>query len=58
MPDNSYRRDARGRLVFEMFGVPAGSYPSICADLIESFHLEPVGTLVSDLEALTKPLLA
>jgi hypothetical protein len=48
VPDNSFHRDASGRLTFEMFNVPADSYPAICNDLVAALHLVPVGTLVTD----------
>lgn len=48
MSDNSFHRDASGRLTFEMFNVPADSYPAVCKDLVAALHLVPVGTLVTD----------
>lgn len=48
MPDNSFHRDASGRLTFEMFSVPAGNYPAVCSDLVGALQLVPVGSLVSD----------
>jgi hypothetical protein len=37
MPDNSFHRDASGRLSFDLFNVPSDRYSEICDDL------EPVG---------------
>ena len=48
MPDNSFHRDATGRLTFEMFRLPADSYPAVCTDLMASLHFVSIGTLVTD----------
>jgi hypothetical protein len=48
MANNSFYRDASGRLTFEMFNLPADSYRVVCNELVASFHLEPLGTPVSD----------
>lgn len=48
MPDNSFHRDASGRLTFEMFNVPADSYRAVCNDLVAALHLVSVGTVVTD----------
>jgi hypothetical protein len=48
VPDNSFHRDASGRLTFEMFDVPADSYRAICNDLVAALRLVPIGTLVTD----------
>jgi hypothetical protein len=48
MPDNSFHRDASGRLTFEMFSVPGDSYQAICNELVAALLLVPLGTPVSD----------
>jgi hypothetical protein len=39
MPDNQFRRDASGRLCFEMFRVPSEVYPDIVGELRDTFGL-------------------
>src|SRR5262249_30748926 len=52
VPDNSFHRDASGRLTFEMFNVPADSYPAVCKDLVAALHLVPIRTLVTDFRSI------
>jgi hypothetical protein len=48
VPDNQFLRDASGRLTFEMFRVPAGSYCTVCSALMSAFRLVPETTLVTN----------
>lgn len=41
MPDNQFYRDARGRLTFEMFRVPADRYRAVRDAVVSSFQLVP-----------------
>ena len=41
MPDNQIRRDASGRLTFEMFHVSADSYRAVRDAVVSAFQLEP-----------------
>jgi hypothetical protein len=52
VPNNWFRRDASGRLTFEMFNVPGDCYRDVCSELVASFHLVPLGTAVGDLVSL------
>jgi hypothetical protein len=48
VPDDSCHRDASGRLTFEMFNIPADSYPEVCNDLVGALNLVPLRTPVTD----------
>jgi hypothetical protein len=48
MPDNQFWRDSSGRLTFEMFQVPAVSFPAICSALVAAFDLAQHNALVTN----------
>lgn len=48
MPDNSFHRDASGRLSFEIFKIPGEAYFTICREVATALQLEPIGPLVTD----------
>jgi hypothetical protein len=48
MADNSWYRDASGRLTFEMFNISGESYTAICRDVAEALQLEQTGILITD----------
>lgn len=52
MSDNSFHRDASGRLTFEMFNLPADCYGAVCDDLVAALHLISIGILDTDFLAI------
>ena len=54
MPDNQFRRDASGRLTFEMFRVAAADYSAVSQTVATAFGLtlEPA-TLLAGLDLLS-----
>jgi hypothetical protein len=46
MADNSYSRDASGRLCFEMFRIPGDMYLALRDELVREFQLVPLGDLI------------
>ncbi len=48
MADNSFYRDASGRLTFEIFNIPGESYSAICSDVAGALQLRRTGMPITD----------